>query len=326
MIGPWSLAVVVSLGCGASSLAHLAGLRSAEREPTSTWTLAASVEPGREGRGRALSVHVDDPSQGQFTLLTYNVAGLPEAFSPSTPRENIPRVSPLLNRYDMALVQEDFSYHHELVRATLHRYRSRPMRPRSFVADGLNQFSRFGFAALHRVRWERCNGLVSSATDCLADKGFTFSDVSLAPGVHVHLYNLHADAGSARLDVETRGQNFEQLARYIEQRSTGQALIVAGDTNLRASSHRGDAETLARFIGTLGLSDACEPEVTPEEQIDRVLYRSSSELDLEASRCWQALEFVDARGAGLSDHPAIGVSVRWRRVQAEPLMAHRTQL
>ncbi|HTV22815.1 MAG TPA: hypothetical protein VMG12_29195 [Polyangiaceae bacterium] len=325
MIGLSSLAAALSWGCGASSFAHLAGLRSAEREPTSTWTAAAGADGAGEGPLRVLPARLDDLSRGQFTLLTYNVAGLPELFSPSTPRENIPLVSPLLNGYDVALVQEDFSYHHELIRATHHPYRSRPMRPRSFVADGLNQFSRFGCPALHRVRWERCNGIVSSATDCLADKGFTFSDVSLAPGVHLHLYNLHADAGSGRLDIETRSQNFEQLTRYVAEHSAGQAVIVAGDTNLRTWGNRGDAETLARFIDRLGLSDACALQVTSQEQIDRVLYRPSSEVELSVPRCWQALEFVDARGEGLSDHPAIGVSMRWQRVQPEQLMAHRAE-
>jgi hypothetical protein len=332
MIRLWPLAALLlgcaSLGCGASSLAHLAGFRSAAREPTSTWTRAAHVERAGESDARILPASAEQPLEGQFTLLTYNVAGLPELFSPSNPRQNIPLVSPLLNRYDVALVQEDFSYHHELVQAALHPFRSRPMRPRSFVGDGLSQFSRFDFPSVHRVRWERCNGIVSHATDCLADKGFTFSDLSLAPGVHVHLYNLHADSGSGSLDVETRAQNFEQLTRYIDEHSRAQALIVAGDTNLRVLNHRGDADTLAAFITTLGMSDACEPRVTPEEQIDRVLYRTSVELELSAPRCWNDLGFVDARGEGLSDHPAIGVAMSWRHVQperAEQLVARRAE-
>jgi len=324
MIGLLGTAVL-SLGCGASSLAHLAGFRSAEREPTSTWTPAAHVERAGPSEVRVLPASTEEPGHGQFTLLTYNVAGLPEIFSPSNPIRNIPLVSTLLNRYDVALVQEDFSYHRELIRSTLHPFRSRPMRPRSFVGDGLSQFSRFDFSSVHRVRWERCNGIVSHATDCLADKGFTFSELNLAPGVHLHLYNLHADAGAGSLDVEARGQNFDQLAGYIAQHSRSQAVIVAGDTNLRTSRHRGDARTLTAFIETVGLSDACDPEVTPDEQIDRVFYRTSAELDLGEPRCWNDPIFVDAGGEGLSDHPAIGVSLSWRRVQPEQLVAQRAE-
>jgi hypothetical protein len=316
-------ATALSLGCGASSFAHLAGFRSAAREPTSTWTAVAHVEHTRPSEARVLPASAEEP--GRFTLLTYNVAGLPEMFSPSNPRRNIPLVSTLLNRYDVALVQEDFSYHRELIQATLHPFRSRPMRPRSFVGDGLSQFSRFDFPSVHRVRWERCNGIVSHATDCLADKGFTFSDLSLAPAVHLHLYNLHADSGSGSLDIEARAQNFEQLARYIAEHSRSEAVIVAGDTNLRTAHHPDDADTLAAFIERLGLSNACEPAVTPEEQIDRVLYRTSAELELSAPRCWNDLGFVDAGGEGLSDHPAIGVSLSWRRVEPEQLVAQHAE-
>jgi endonuclease/exonuclease/phosphatase family metal-dependent hydrolase len=322
MIGLLATAAL-SLGCGASSLAHLAGFRSAEREPISTWT--ARVELAAEGDARLLPASAEGLRQGQFTLLTYNVAGLPEMFSPSSPRRHIPLVGPLLNRYDVAVVQEDFSYHRELIQATLHPFRSRPMRPRSFVGDGLNQFSRFDFSSVHRVRWEHCNGIVAHATDCLADKGFTFSDLRLAPGVNVHLYNLHADAGSGSLDIEARSQNFDQLSRYIAEHSLSQALIVAGDTNLRTAHHRGDARTLATFVERLGLTNACEPQVTPEEQIDRVLYRNSPELELSAPRCWNDRGFVDGQGEDLSDHPAIGVSLSWRRVQPDQLVAQRAE-
>ena len=55
-----------------------------------------------------------DSDQGEFLALTYNVAGLPEPLSGSQPSVNIPQISPLLNSYDLVLVQEDFWYHNEL--------------------------------------------------------------------------------------------------------------------------------------------------------------------------------------------------------------------
>src|SRR5690606_11526523 len=51
---------------------------------------------------------------GEFELLTYNVAGLPDLLSSSNPAVNTSRVSPLLNRYDVVLAQEDFVYHADL--------------------------------------------------------------------------------------------------------------------------------------------------------------------------------------------------------------------
>ena len=178
------VAAALLAGCGATNLANLAGYGIARRAETSTWTRSLGPHESDPGAASELRpVALAGGGVGRFTLLTYNVAGLPQAIAPSTPRENMPQISPLLNAYDLAVVQEDFSYHRELVQSTRHEYRSRPMRPRSFVGDGLSQFSRFGLSALHRVRWQRCNGYVSSATDCLADKGFSFSEVTLSPGV-----------------------------------------------------------------------------------------------------------------------------------------------
>jgi hypothetical protein len=331
----------VLAGCGASSLAAFAGLGIARRDECSTWTpvlerknavplpVAASVPASPAGErletasfATASVAGSSADRVGRFTLLTYNVAGLPQMLSPSTPRTNIPLVSPLLNLYDVALVQEDFSYHRELVRRAEHPYRSTPMRPHAFVGDGLSQFSRLAFAAVHRVRWDRCNGYVSSSTDCLADKGFSFSELHVAPGAVVHLYNLHADAGSGKRDIRTRAMNFGQLADYIRRRSRGHAVIVAGDTNLR-TFQRGDAQILNHFLEDLGLRDVHRSFVrVAEEPIDRVMIKSSAELALESLGWWEDRRFVDANGDPLSDHPAIGVVLEWRRVDQNSLFAH----
>lgn len=311
--------------CGVSGLVHLTGLGIARRHEAAIWTRASSPHDSASAKpARPLLASKATGVAGRFSLLTYNVAGLPQLVSPSTPRVNIPLVSPLLNAYDVALVQEDFSYHHELVDQARHAYRSTPMRPRSFVGDGLNQFSRFEFGGLQRVRWDRCNGYVSSATDCLADKGFSFSELALASGSKLHLYNLHADAGQGRLDVETRALNFEQLADYIERHSAGEAVIVAGDTNLRTFDAR-DAQTLANFLATSGLRDACRLQacrnIYGEEPIDRVMFRSSSHLALAVVRLREDADFVDGQGAALSDHPAMGADLTWQRSEPGPLVA-----
>ena len=47
-------------------------------------------------------------ASGSFTALTYNVAGLPEQISGSSPEANSPLISPLLNGYDLVLLQEDW--------------------------------------------------------------------------------------------------------------------------------------------------------------------------------------------------------------------------
>jgi endonuclease/exonuclease/phosphatase family metal-dependent hydrolase len=315
------LAVTFLASCGAPSLANFAGFSIAKRDDASSFTLALNLGRTKRDPVPVLPAATAPEPIGRFTLVTYNVAGLPQVISPSSPRINVPLMSPLLNHYDVALVQEDFSYHRELALGTSHAYRSEPMRARSLVGDGLSVFSELPFDGVHHIRWERCHGFISGATDCLADKGFTMSELELAPGRSVHLYNLHADSGSGELDVEARADNFRQLARYIADHSREHAVIVAGDTNLRVTDAPGDERTLTTFIDSLQLRDSCRVCACPEELIDRVLYRAAPLLELSIARWWQDPRFIDGRGQALSDHSAVGVEVRWRALHDDQMVA-----
>ncbi len=281
----------------------------------------ASGKPASPSSGLASSPSTDT---GRFTLLTYNVAGLPQLVSPSEPAVNIPIISPLLNHYDVALVQEDFSYHQQLTRQAKHAFRTDTMRGSlALMPDGLNQFSRFSIGWTQRVRWSQCNGYFGQASDCLADKGFSFTVMTLAPGVQVDVYNLHADAGGTANDLRARRANFEQLRDFMQQRSPGKAMLVAGDTNLRASAHE-DQKTLQSFLDEVGLIDACTHFGCGEDKLDRVLFRGSDLVNLDVLGWWTDVRFVDGQGAALSDHPAIGVEVRWRKLEpVRPLVADR---
>lgn len=301
----------------------------AERSPAAVWSRAihtqeqrASSDSPRPGLASAAASPAAAAS-GRISLLTYNVAGLPQLVSNSDPEVNIALISPLLNHYDIALVQEDFSYHARLNARAGHAYRSEPMSSSlALMSDGLNVFSRFPFAWVHRVRWAQCNGYLGAASDCLADKGFSFAEVSLAPGVTVDVYDLHAEAGSSTLDMAVRRDNFEQLADYLRARSRDRAVIVAGDTNLRVSAPE-DAETLEQFLSVTGLTDACRRYACGEERLDRVFVGSSAQVQLDVLGWWTDRRFVDRKGAPLSDHPAVGVELSWRRSSETPLFAGR---
>jgi hypothetical protein len=300
----------------------------AERRAAAVWSRSLQITeqtPDPRTRASSTTSKAAPPAAraGRFRLLTYNVAGLPQIVSKSRPVQNAPLVSALLNLYDMALVQEDFSYHSLLSARSLHAYRSEPMlATRSLVSDGLSYFSRFAFAGLSRVRWRRCNGYVSAASDCLADKGFSHTRVALAPELSVDVYNLHADAGGTRPDADARQHNFEQLAEYMQANSRDNAVIVAGDTNLRMVNPR-DAVTLSRFLDATQLRDVCRSVRCAEERVDRVLIRSSAALELSPLGWWKDSHFVDARGVPLSDHPAIGVELSFRGLVPAALVAGR---
>jgi endonuclease/exonuclease/phosphatase family metal-dependent hydrolase len=264
---------------------------------------------GLEG---AASAAAADGRKGTFELLTYNVAGLPEGISNSSPLANLPLIGKLLNKYDIALVQEDFAYPLELRQKVRHGHASPAFvrGNRLDFGDGLSQFARLPFSGFRRVPWLSCHGVFDSFFDCLTPKGFTVARQSLAEGVFLDVYNLHMDAGWSSGDRAARQKQVAQLIAAIRRESAGHALIVGGDTNIL----RKDEGLLEQLLTEAQLKDACsEARCSEPGRIDRVLYRSSPELML-AVRKWQVdPAFVDARGRPLSDHLPVAVAFDWER-------------
>jgi endonuclease/exonuclease/phosphatase family metal-dependent hydrolase len=251
------------------------------------------------------------PAAGEFSLLTYNVAGLPQGVSASNPEKNIPLISPLLNQFDLALVQEDFYYHEQLRAQAQHPYQSTPKAEAAQFTDGdgLNQFSNFPFGNFLREPWQHCSN--QDGSDCLAKKGFSAAETEIAPGIIIDVYNLHLDAGGTAEDITARERQIEQLIRRVKTRSAGRAIILAGDTNLRTFSRPQDEVIFQTLLSKLDLFDACRALGCGNEQIDRVLFRSSAELTL-TPLSWQLdPDFVDESGNPLSDHPAVSVIFQW---------------
>jgi hypothetical protein len=244
-------------------------------------------------------------------VLTYNVAGLPAMFSSSTPDVNSRQVSPHLNRYDIVLAQEDFSYHDELVHAATHPFQ---LGPRDFgggfVGDGLTTLSTYPVIHEQRQSWRQCSGYLFSLNDCLGEKGFSVARVNLDDDRTVHVYNLHADAGSDSADVLARADDFDQLADFIGVHSRGAALIVGGDTNLDPRDPR-DRTILRGFLRRTKLHDTCPDVGCDDAQLDRIFFRSSARVQLRAETWNEDRAFVDNLGQALSDHPAIAVRFAW---------------
>lgn len=248
---------------------------------------------------------LDAATSGEFLALTYNVAGLPEALTGSpNPLTRMPLISPLLNDYDLVLVQEDWLtpdpnplaptrvYHELLDDSVTHPYRSIPMpvpldsdptRTTALVSDGLNEFSRIFFnpARVEHVRWTECFGdAQTGAGDCLATKGFTLTVHSLARGITVDVYNLHGEAGRTTEDLRLMQQDFEtELSAYVNAHSAGHAIILGGDTNLH-TDRTPDGPIWQAFKVATGLVDVCDTIAcgADADQIDKFAYRSSKEL------------------------------------------------
>lgn len=295
---------------------------------------------------RSTTIAPPGPS-GAFSLLTYNVAGLPAEISKEDPKAHIPLISPLLDEYEIVLTQEDFdwwgdlaggldfaNYHDRLRAEATHEHRS-PRHPgpeavelpaargQVLIGDGLGVLSRFPIEGNTRVPWTGCFGGFDTsdggAADCLAMKGFLMTRVALDDGLTLDLYDLHLEAGGTAKDQAIQADDVAQLAAFIEEHSKGRAVIVGGDTNLHTDDvhpdgGRGaDTELWRRFLADTGLTDACAATAcTDTGRIDKVAYRSGGGLRLEAtSHDVPSERFRDAEGDDLSDHEPVVVGFGW---------------
>ncbi|MFJ8506387.1 jacalin-like lectin [Streptomyces avermitilis] len=274
---------------------------------------------------------------GTFSVLTYNVAGLPESLSSaSTPREtSTPEIGRRIAPYDIVNVQEDFNYHAYLYSTDTHPYRTATSGGAG-IGSGLNTVSAYAWDGddFERARWNSCQ---LDSGDCLTPKGFTFMRERLAEGVYVDFYNLHTNAGTSDGDEASRADNLNQLASFISTHSNGNAVVVMGDTNTRYTR---SADTIAEFAAANGLTDAwvklirggtapakgsdalvCDQTgaTVPNtcEVVDKILYRGSKLVTLNAtSYNNEHAAFLNSDGLMLSDHDPITATFSWSRASA----------
>ncbi|UXY31642.1 jacalin-like lectin [Streptomyces sp. HUAS TT20] len=269
---------------------------------------------------------------GTFSVLTYNVAGLPESLSSaSTPRDtSTTEIGRRIAPYDIVNVQEDFNYHAYLYSTDTHPYRTATSGGAG-IGSGLNTVSDYAWDTddFERVKWNSCQ---LDSGDCLTPKGFTFMRERLAEGVYVDFYNLHTNAGTNDGDLASRADNLNQLTSFIQSHSAGNAVVVMGDTNTRYTR---TGDTIAEFAAANGLTDAwvrlirggtppakgsdalvCDQTgaTVPNtcEVVDKVLYRGSRLVTLNAtSYDNEHAKFLTSDGLMLSDHDPVTVGFSW---------------
>jgi len=121
---------------------------------------------------------------------------------------------------------------------------------------------------------------------------------------------LHMDSGDSPDDVAARAEQAEQLEAFMDRHSAHHAVIVGGDTNMGGESE----DVLQRFLKRAALTDACRALSCGQPRlIDRVMFRSSASVELEASDFIIDSRFVRSDGKELSDHHAVGVVMQWTR-------------
>ncbi|WP_243240343.1 jacalin-like lectin [Clostridium cibarium] len=268
-------------------------------------------------------------SDKTFKVLSLNVAGLPAMLSSSNPSANTRLMSPLLNNYDLVSVQEDFAYHNDLTSKITLPYLT-PTSGNVPTGDGMNFMSRFPLYETTRYKWKDSYGVITHGADQMTPKGILYSSMEIEPGYFVDIYDIHADADTDEGSLKARRSNMEQLASLINERSTGKAVIVIGDTNsryTRAGDNFEDAvvkkcgltDAWIQLIrnGTVpqdgdALMDTAHRNGPNNEVVDKIFYRSGKNVNLTAtSYALLEKEFTDASGNQLSDHYPITTTFKY---------------
>jgi len=288
-----------------------------------------------------------DGFAGELRLLSYNVRGIPPVITfLGRPGARIPLIVEKLEDFDVALLQETFSYQDVIERCatdadcvTYHgpgrKFRwghviAAPVlglcwltpRCRLPTNSGLMTVAQPARVDTERIaaeRFERCWGYLIGGNDCFAAKGFVLVRTTLADGAEVDIYNTHLDAANWRWDRSTRKSQIAELGRAIAHYSAGRAVIVAGDFNFR--KHRGeDLAPLERFQADLALADstACaDADVADARGLDRIFFRSGDRfhVDCVAAGVDPSFTYVrDGKERPLSDHDALAATFRISRL------------
>ena len=255
---------------------------------------------------------------GSFNILSYNVGGLPEIISSSTPSKYTKLISPKLNDYDIVNVQEDFGYNDDLTSQLKFPYQTEFSGNVPF-GNGLMTFSNFPLYMSTKIAWKDTHGIIVDGADQMIPKGFTYKSAEIKPGYFIDIYNIHTDADCDEESLAARRSNMAQLAEYIKGVSAGKAVLVFGDTNSRYTREGDDFYEL--LLKPCNLKDAWIENVMngiipPKgdslmvddlgqygEVVDKIWYRSGKNIEINAST-FKVLftEFTDSEGNQLSDH------------------------
>jgi endonuclease/exonuclease/phosphatase family metal-dependent hydrolase len=264
---------------------------------------------------------------GEFTVLSYNVDGLPQIFQDGPPGGNPALFTPIIGQkvrdYDIVNVQEDFNSHAALYANDNHPFRTATTGGAG-VGSGLNTMSSFAFSDdIDRVRWAN-----NSNTDGnnLTPKGFTWLRLRIAEGVYIDLYNLHTNAGESDAATAARRANITQIASYIAANSANNAVLVFGDTNARYTRTADNIRDLLAATGRDSWVDVMHGGTPPAlgspalvwndsatvltdfrfEFVDKIFFRGNRFIALAPlAYSVEDGKFRDASGNMLSDHRPI---------------------
>ena len=240
------------------------------------------------------------------SVLSHNIRGLPAWMTFNFDSEDrMLAIANYSNKYDIVLMQENFSYKRIIDDNSNHKISINDRRyvglmPIRGVGSGLTVLSDKPYTQIIQKSFELCNGRIGSEFDCWADKGFIYFKLTLSDGTEIDVYNTHLDAGNSDADHEVRKLQLILLGESIKKlTSDDKPLIIGGDFNIPRDSILGHG-ILCEFRSELSLSDS--QIALPDNEVDYIFYRSGDDVNIEIIESKIADEFNN-----LSDHPALSV-------------------
>lgn len=189
-----------------------------------------------------------------FTATTLNVDGLPNKISivdinpDGRGASGATQISKYImqKKYDLIAIEEDFSYHSNLISQFGDTYGVGAYRGSISATalispantDGLEFFwNKENGREANGESWTRYSSVASTDGNQYIQKGFRYYEVTLEDGMTIDVYITHMDAGDSSGDdgaIASRGRQLTQLADAIIQNSfTNRPKLILGDTNCR---------------------------------------------------------------------------------------------
>jgi len=269
------------------------------------WWLMACTEPASESL------------VGSFSVLSYNIHGLPAEVTGDDTDARIEEIAPRLNDFDIIGLQEDWMDDNSLqlqeqsVYSNFDRFDT-PRSDEQVYGAGLSFLGTYPITKTEHIYYDRCNGLFDNGADCFASKGFQYLVLDVSGSFSLHIYNTHLEAGNSDVDHDIRSEQLETILAHLNA-IEDEPVILMGDFNLSSADPKED--TLLRDFREMGgLRQTCI-ELACEEpyHIDQIFFRSGQDVQLQVEEWQRDRSFVDSQGVDLSDHPAIVSLFRWQR-------------
>ena len=250
----------------------------------------------------------------KLRILVYNTHGLPELFISDNPKKRFPVIGKKTQDFSISLLQEDYSHHEELlaglaeeslaIRGELGGRLICPFCTGSGLTSVFNLPKNWTIEVENQT-YDTCSGWLRGANDCFAYKGFQLIKITLPSNKRFFIVNTHMDAGRRDSDRAAREKQLAHIILTIKQRTTAEALIIAGDLNLNSKNPE-DVKLLESFKEALRLTDSFTGHKISKKWtiLDYILYKQGDELEFKIISVGEDESFVTEEGP-LSDHPAL---------------------